>query len=202
MLNSRHPSAKGSKSPASLHNFDNLGKECSKIAEYIFNLRDQEGRLLRNNRHKTVIWCFPFSIKSVQGIVEHLLKWPCMPLKYVLTYKFSQDYIELLFNKIRRWGGWINNPSAHSFKLALRCIIIRNGIELSQTGNCTNFDDALCESEGVIDFKWKKKNSAIDPVRLHQSDPFTSMAESVLIQNNLDQLNILQDKCCSILQDT
>ena len=36
------------------------------------------------------------------------------PFKYLLTYKFSQDHIELLFSCIRAKGGWNNNPNYHS----------------------------------------------------------------------------------------
>ncbi|CAB1437787.1 unnamed protein product [Pleuronectes platessa] len=32
--------------------------------------------------------------------------------RYVLTYRFSHDHLELLFNSIRALGGWNNNPNA------------------------------------------------------------------------------------------
>ena len=33
-------------------------------------------------------------------------------MKYLLTYKISQDYTELFFGKIRSMGGCNNNPNA------------------------------------------------------------------------------------------
>ena len=48
---------------------------------------------------------------------------------------------------------------------ALRRLFIRNSIEPSNTGNCTHFDDALCEPYGLFDFPSKQnqhQESAID----------------------------------------
>ena len=110
----------------------------------------------------------------------------------MLTYKFSQDHIELLFNKIRRHGGWNNNPNVLQFKYALQRIIIRNSIEPSQTGNCTNFDDALCESEGLLQFSWKRSQVMSQPVA-HEQDQNLLMAEKLLIENDLDSPSFLWD---------
>ena len=104
-----------------------------------------------------MIWGFVFSIKSIVSIVKDLLTRTFCPYEYVLTYKFSQDHIELLFNKLRQRCGWNNNPNVLQLKYALRRIIIRNSIEPSQTGNCTSFADSLCESTGLLDFHTKRK---------------------------------------------
>ena len=40
---------------------------------------------------------------------------------------------------------------------ALQSIFIRNSIEPSRTGNCTNFFDALCDSTEYLDFSSKQK---------------------------------------------
>ena len=124
MMNSRHPFAQGSKQPVTLANYEQWARECERLAEYIFALKDEHGCFLRNSRHKTVIWCFPLSIRAVSAVAEELLKRKSEPYKFVLTYKFSQDHLELLFNKIRQRGGWNNNPNVHAFKMALRRILI------------------------------------------------------------------------------
>ncbi|KAJ8004121.1 hypothetical protein DPEC_G00155490 [Dallia pectoralis] len=41
--------------------------------------------------------------------------------RYVLTYRFSQDHLELLYNSIRASGGWNNNSSACQFQ-AIFCV--------------------------------------------------------------------------------
>ena len=108
-------------------------------------------------QRKTALWGFKFSIMSITVVTKHLLL-RYNPLKFVMTYKFSQDHIELLFNKIRRRCGWNNNPNMLQFKYALRSILIRNSIEPSRTRNCTNFGDALCDSTGYLDFSSKRGN--------------------------------------------
>jgi len=42
-------------------------------------------------------------------------------MKYLLTYKFSQDHIELFFGAVRSTGGFNNNPTAYK-RLLMRGI--------------------------------------------------------------------------------
>ena len=98
LLNSRNPYAEGTKAPVSLKNLEIWLDSCNNTAEYIFAPKDERGNYLRTGCRKTAIWCFTFSIQSV---VTELLKRSCRLYKHVLTYKLSQDDIELLFNKIR-----------------------------------------------------------------------------------------------------
>ena len=102
LLNSRNPFAKSTKQPVTLEYLPDWAEECEKLATYLFNLRDDKGRLLQNGRCKTPIWGFTFSLLSIKAITEELLTRTHHPYKFVLTYKFSQDHLELLFNKIRR----------------------------------------------------------------------------------------------------
>ncbi|XP_051804684.1 uncharacterized protein LOC127534177 [Acanthochromis polyacanthus] len=62
--------------------------------------------------------------------------------QYVLTYRFSQDHLELLFNAIRASGGWNNNPNASQFKYIFRKLMARCGVvKTSSKGNVTAQDD-------------------------------------------------------------
>ena len=92
--------------------------------------------------------------------MNDLLSQAVKPFHFVLPYKFSQDHLELFFNKVRRSGGWNNNPNVLQFKYAMRKILMRNSIQPSRTGNCTNFEEAL--SEPLFEFSWKKRNAQID----------------------------------------
>ena len=145
-LNSRNPFAKGTKQPITHSYFSQWSSECDKLVTYIFNLKTERGTYLQSDRRQTAIWGFVFNLYSIKAMVWNLLNHNFHPYQYVLTYKFSQHHIELLFNKIRCHGGWNNNPNVLQFKYALRIIIMRNSIETSKTGNCTNFDEAVCES--------------------------------------------------------
>ena len=119
MLNSRHPLAKGFKAPVRLSNLHMWLQQCEEIVQYLLSLRDKDGILIHNNRRKTCIWGFVCSIHSLKAIAQELLTRHHNPLKYVLTYKFSQDHIELLFSKIRLKGGHNNNPTVIQLKSAL-----------------------------------------------------------------------------------
>ncbi|KAL0969219.1 hypothetical protein UPYG_G00224030 [Umbra pygmaea] len=48
--------------------------------------------------------------------------------RYVLTYRFSQDPLEILFNSIRASGGWNNNPMARQFLALFRHLMVRCGV--------------------------------------------------------------------------
>ena len=44
------------------------------------------------------------NIKSVEGLVQDLLMPEDTSFKYLLTYKLSQDHLELFFNAVRQRG--------------------------------------------------------------------------------------------------
>ena len=94
------------------------------------------------------------------AITIDLLTRSYQPYKYVMTYKFSQNHLELLFNKIHQRCGWNNNPDVLQFKYALRTMLIRNSIEPSSTGNCTKFEESLCEPNIFLDLSSRKKSRA------------------------------------------
>jgi len=49
-------------------------------------------------------------------------------LKYLPTYRLSQDNIEIMFGIIRRRGGWSNNPTALQFSYAFRAVLSPVGV--------------------------------------------------------------------------
>ena len=63
-----------------------------------------------------------------------------LQLKYILTYTFSQDQLELLFSCVRSRGGHNNNPNVKQFQWALRKPMFRNSVKASDKSNCLNFD--------------------------------------------------------------
>ena len=57
-------------------------------------------------------------------------------LRFLLTYKFSQDHIALFCGKIQSMGGCNNNPTARQFKSAYKKILTHNDIQDVVSGNC------------------------------------------------------------------
>jgi hypothetical protein len=57
-------------------------------------------------------------------------------MKYMCSFKFSQDHIELFFGKIRSLLGCNNNPSAKQFIGAYRKLLVHSDVQDVVRGNC------------------------------------------------------------------
>ena len=68
---------------------------------------------------------------------------------------------------------------------------MRNSIEPSSTGNCTNFDDALCQPSGLVNFSLKRNQKSIDMVT--EMDNENTEAERMLIHIDDQSPNCLKD---------
>lgn len=100
--------------------------------------------------------------------------------KYILTYRFSQDHIELLFGRIRQRYGANNNPNIIQFKTAIKQILIKNAVTCSSHGNCNTFDDDATLS--IFSFKYNKKNISDD--NFSDSDEIEIVNRSTLLNNS------------------
>ena len=191
-LNSRNLHAKGSKSSVTATTLPDVITCCKKLQNYIFDLRDEKGRYLWNSRRKTAIWGFSFTLDSVMSLCQDLLTQRHLQFQYILIYKFSQNSIELLINKIHQHCGSNNNPNSLEFKWALRKIIIRNSIEPSKTGNYTNFDESLCDPKNFISFSREHLGVGSSITSDIGHEQFLSL-EEMLDQVNQVYTNPLQD---------
>lgn len=63
---------------------------------------------------------FAVAVKSIFSIAQELSI--TSHYKYLLTYKFSQDHIEIFFSKIFHVFGNNNNPNVLEFKTAKKII--------------------------------------------------------------------------------
>ena len=106
---------------------------------------------LSQHRRKTFIIGFASLAKSILSIAEELLFRSDNPYKYVLTYKLSQDHLEMFFSCVRARGGFNNNPNALQLKYAFRKILLHNAITLSDKANVMMFEENL--SSSLFSFK-------------------------------------------------
>jgi len=86
---------------------------------YILTLKIQDKSIV-THEHKTGFIGFLINIKSIYHLASDLLTMPKNPLKFFLSYKCSQDHLELTFSCIRSRGGWNDNPNALQFRWTLR----------------------------------------------------------------------------------
>ena len=136
ILNSKRKFGKQYKAPISLENYANIEKYLRDGIKSLKTIKTLDGVAVVNGPRKTFIQGFAISADSILAISKELLQRASMPYKYVLTYRFSQDALEMFFSKIRSRLGWNNNPNALQFKYALRSLLLRNNIECPTTANC------------------------------------------------------------------
>ena len=79
-------------------------------------------------------------IASVRHLVQTLVMCDNPSLKYLLTYKLSQDHLELFFGAVRQRGGWNNNPTSGQFVAAYKRLLVRHQIVRVEHGNCEAID--------------------------------------------------------------
>jgi len=58
----------------------------------------------------------------------------------MLTYKYSQDYLETFFSAAKGRSGFNNNPSCFQFEHAYKRLLVNNQITASCFGNCGILD--------------------------------------------------------------
>lgn len=103
---------------------------------YIMSLQLPKAQtcLLKSNR-KTGFLGFIVCIESLIGVYENTVSCQQYGLNYLLTYKFSQDHLELFFGKLRRLGGCNNNPTARQFRSAYKRLLVHNDVQDVLRGN-------------------------------------------------------------------
>lgn len=141
VMNARRVLSKGLKGPLTLSNSDIWSSILNTLTKYIVEELLCEKTSILKHRRKTFAVGFLINAYSFKALCLDLLRKE-HPLKYFLSYKCSQDHIELLFCCIRSRGGWNNNPSTSQFRWALRQMLFRHSIPASN-GNCSNFESEV-----------------------------------------------------------
>ena len=138
ILNSKNPYAKGFK--GALSEITKLTWKPSLLdsCQYLSSLCESDGTSIFDGKKSQGPLGFIVTATSVLQLADELLKEH--NFQYFLTYKLSQDHLEVFFSKIRRRGGWNNNPNTEQFCAAYRAIIMNDSISVSSTGNSSNLD--------------------------------------------------------------
>ena len=129
ILNSRNPCAKGYKAALRVSNKHVWAAFLDDAYEYILGLKNSAKEEICKTKRKTGFIGFLVAIKSFKGIFHDFVEVSEAPLKYVLTYKFSQDHLELFFGAVRAAGRCNNNPTALQFTAAYKRLLLRSSIQ-------------------------------------------------------------------------
>ncbi|KFM71923.1 THAP domain-containing protein 9, partial [Stegodyphus mimosarum] len=142
ILNSKNLLSKDFKSPIKPQNKDTILNFLNTAQEYIKNLRtSKNGDYILHSNRKTGFLEFLVCINSIKSLYIELCEISPNPLNFFLTYKLSQDHLELFFSAIRTKGGHNNNPTAKQFKAAYVRLLMHHHIMTSGSANCIVLDD-------------------------------------------------------------
>jgi len=145
---------------------------------FISTLKINDTNIFLHPRH-TFALGFKINTQSYYNLARDLLYKKDEPLKYFLTYKSSQDHLELYFSCIRRRGGWNNNPNVLQFKWALRQLLFRNGVCASINANCLG---DTSETYSILQFRNPKRVT-------YDYDTYQNSEKSEEFFNMIDNIN-------------
>ena len=136
ILNSRNLRASNWKCPMQDKNKLIYSDFLNEARTYILSLKQIHSNtpLVKSNR-KTGFLGFLICIKSLLEIYDHLIISQHFDMSFLLSYKFSQDHLELFFGKIRQLGGSNNNLTARQFKSAYKKLLVKNDVQEVSGGN-------------------------------------------------------------------
>ena len=141
ILNSKSKFGKNNKKPITKENIADIESFLINGIDTLKSLKDQSGVPLAKGPRKMFVIGFCISAFSILNISKNLLNRSVLSYEYVLTYRFSQDQIEMYFSKLRSRFGWNNNPTALQLKYGIRALLLKNKVESPSTANCVNISD-------------------------------------------------------------
>ena len=101
-------------------------------------------------------------------------------LHYLLTYKFLQDHLELLFSCLRSKGGLNNNPNSMQLKYTLRQMLFRNAVKASKNSNCIDVSQSF--TSGIIPIFHKRKHRSPLVEETPENDSGFTPEEQLLVE--------------------
>lgn len=104
------------------------------IEEYISHLQLEDGTPVIMFNRKTGFIGFIICLNNIFELFRYCKE--RVQLKYLLTYKLSQDFLENCFCAVRYRGGHNNNPTAIQFQSAFKRLLVRHELNSYNTGNC------------------------------------------------------------------
>ncbi|KAL2092739.1 hypothetical protein ACEWY4_012537 [Coilia grayii] len=138
VVNSRNPLGKGFKAPLKPSTKDRAEAILQRMEALLHGLKVcQYGKFvpLHQTKRETPILGFIATGRSVLNIYHDLVESNNASCRYLLTYKLSQDHLELFFAAVRARGGYNNNPNVRQFRAAYKRLLVRHQVRTG-TGNC------------------------------------------------------------------
>ena len=154
IFNSRNLCSRDFKKPIQYKNAHSIKEFLIHAETYIRELKLFSGDSVLMSNRKTGFLGFIVSIRTLNYLYDSLVGCPEPQLKYLMTYKMSQDNIELIFSQLRRMGGCNNNPTARQFSAAYKKIVVQNDLQDVLSSNWIPM-----ESVHILTVSSNKKNN-------------------------------------------
>lgn len=121
-------------------------------ASILSSLQDVRGNKIIESIKKTGFMGFFCNTSALFNLADNLLFSSESDFQFLLTYKLSQDFIEIFFNAIRSRNGWNINPTAQQFKNSYRQLLVHGSqdILLSTKSNATIQDETALISLTIL----------------------------------------------------
>lgn len=146
-IRKRHQSKAPYKRPLRKANEGEIIKFIQSSTKYLQNLycippgKDENFIPIIKSTRKTGFIGLIITLKSIENLFNDTIKTD--DLDFLLTYKLSQDHLEMFFSAIWARGGFNNNPTALQFESAYKRLLVHTEIKMSSGANCIAMDYGL-----------------------------------------------------------
>lgn len=166
IFNSRNLLSNGFKKPFTMENFLELKTYLDSCFDYLKGIKitsKADGKLMLHTKSHTGFLGFMVAIKSFQNIFEDLVIERGI-LTFIMSYKFSQDHLEILFSIIRLRGGHNDNPNVKQFMATYKRLLSHNEVKASLYGNAVDLESIKILN--ISSSKKKIKNPHMEKVNI------------------------------------
>lgn len=116
------------KRPLYLEHDKDIQQFINSSISYLESLKDRNHLNILKYPRKTGFNGLIVCLKSMGRLSNNVIK--IGQLSFILSYKISQDHIEMLFSAIRSRGGFNNNPTAAQFEVAYKRLLVRSELSI------------------------------------------------------------------------
>lgn len=140
IFNSRDMKDSFYKQPLNQNNYASVTDRLEYIRKYLLQLTHLDGTTVYSGARKTFVVGMLCLIASLKGFFEEFVEKQKL-LKYVPTYRMSQDSVEIFNCSMRSHSGFNSNPSAVALQTAYKKTLLHIQFHEKFTGNCRPLED-------------------------------------------------------------
>lgn len=204
------------KKPLYIEHYEEMTNFINSSIGYLETLQDRYHLPILKSPRKTGFNGLITCLKSMGRLFDNVIK--TGQLTFLLSYKISQDHIEMLFSAIRSRGGFNNNPTAGQFEATYKKLLVHSELSISENANCSPQDSTTILH--VTSSKKKLEENFLDVLCVEEEESFLDDSDEQIIEPedfNIYKEDVIQhiagfvvrqlikiincSVCCSALED-